>query len=259
MSKKDERLVFGIGPVREVLSSRPDDIDRLVLSFSRTARARHGRKPDPLVRLAASARERGIDVEEKPQSVLDRMAGPKIRHQGAIAVVVGRYAYADLEDMFAAAGAREEPPRIVALDQVTDPHNLGAVIRSAHVLGAHGVVIPQDRSAEVTPAVVKASAGATEHLAVARVKNLARALEELKSRGLWNVAVTSGAEARPLWEIDKGTPLCLVLGSEGKGIRPLVQRQCDYSGAIPMRGQGVGSLNVSVAAGVALYEAARGD
>jgi 23S rRNA (guanosine2251-2'-O)-methyltransferase len=257
LTKKDERLVFGVGPVREVLASRPDDVERLVLSFTRAARARHGRKPDPLSRLAATARERGIDVEEKPQAVLDRMAGPKIRHQGAIAVVVGRYAYAELDDVLAVAQARGEAPLIVALDQVTDPHNLGAVIRSAHVLGAHGVVMPQDRSAEVTPAAVKASAGATEHMAVARVKNLVRALEDFKERGLWNVAVTAGPDSRPLWEIDATMPLCLVLGSEGKGIRPLVLRQCDFRGAIPMRGQGVGSLNVSVAAGVALYEVAR--
>ncbi len=257
MSKRDERLVFGVGPVREVLASRPDDVERLVLSFTRTARARHGNKPDPLVRLAAAARERGIDVEEKPPSVLDRMAGPKIRHQGAIAVVVGSYQYADLDDVLAAVEARGETPLVVALDQVTDPHNLGAVIRSAHVLGAHGVIIPHDRAAEVTPAAVKASAGATEHVAVARVKNLARTLEELKERGLWNVAVTAGPDSRPLWEIDASTPLCLVFGSEGKGIRPLVLRQCDFRGAIPMRGEGVGSLNVSVAAGVALYEIAR--
>ncbi len=258
MAKRDERLVFGVGPVREVLASRPDDVDKLVLSFSRAARARHGRKPDPLVRLADTARERGISVEEKPHSVLDRMAGPKIRHQGAIAVVVGRYAYADLDAIFGVAEARGEHALVLALDQVTDPHNLGAVVRSAHVLGAHGVVLPQDRSAEITPAAVKASAGATEHVAVARVKNLARTLEEMKERGLWNVAVTAtGADVSPLWDMPAGVPLCLVLGSEGKGIRPLVLRQCDLRAAIPMRGDGVGSLNVSVAAGVALYEVAR--
>lgn len=257
MAKSEERLVFGVGPVREVLSARPEDVERLVLSFARAARARHGRKPDPLVRLAEAARERGVRVEEKPPSFLDRMAGPKIRHQGAIAVVASRYAYAELGDLVAAAEARGERPLVVALDQVTDPQNLGAVIRSAHVLGAHGVAIPQDRSAEVTPAVVKASAGAAERLPVARVKNLARAVEALKAQGLWAAAVTSSGDAAPLSELDASVPLCLVLGSEGKGIRRLVLRECDLRVAIPMRGEGVGSLNVSVAAGVALYEVAR--
>lgn len=257
MAKGDERLVFGIGPVREVLSSRPGDVERIVVSFSRAARARHGRKPDPVVRLADAARERGIAVESKPQAALDRMAGPKIRHQGAIAVVSGRYDYADLEDIVAAAEARGEPALVLALDQVTDPQNLGAVLRSAHVLGAHGVVIPQDRSAEVTPAVVKASAGATERVRVARVKNLARAIEELKERGVWIAAIAAGPGAAPLWDLDAAAPLCLVLGAEAKGIRRLVLKQCDLRAEIPMGEDGIGSLNVSVAAGVALYEAVR--
>ena len=131
------------------------------------------------------------------------------------------------------------------------------MIRSAHVLGAHGVVIPQDRTAEVTPAAVKASAGAAEHVPVVRVTNLARTLEDLKERGLWNVAVASGEDSVPLWQLDASMPLCLVLGSEGSGIRPLVLKQCDFRAAIPMRAAGVGSLNVSVAAGVTLYEITR--
>ena len=140
---------------------------------------------------------------------------------------------------------------------MTDPHNLGAIARSAHALGAQGLIVPRDRSAAVSAVVTKASAGAIEHLSTARVTNLVRALEQLKESGLWTAALAAGPRCAPALAARHRVPLCLVLGAEGSGIRPLVARTCDFQVEIPMRAGGVGSLNVSVAAGIALYEIAR--
>ncbi len=247
-----KRVVFGLGPVRELLRSRSAGITVLWVS---KARARRG--ADPLADLVAEAERRGIPVEPREPAELDEAAGPGAVHQGVVAVA-GAFRYADLEDI--AADARAAGPRglVVALDGVTDPHNLGAIARSAYLFGASGLILPRDRAAEVTAVAVKASAGATEHIPIAQVTNLARALGELKEAGLWNAALAAGPGATPLWKLDAAsTPLCLVLGAEGSGIRPLVARQCDFTVAIPMAGTAVGSLNVSVAAGVALYEIAR--
>jgi 23S rRNA (guanosine2251-2'-O)-methyltransferase len=151
---------------------------------------------------------------------------------------------------------------------VQDPHNLGALVRSAHVLGAHGVIVPKDRAAQVTPAVVKTSAGATEHMAIAQVVNLTRALEELKQEGLWIAGAcfddgqgqgqskAKASKIQPPWEVDLTGPIALVIGAEGKGIRPLVERTCDLRIEIPMVA-GVSSLNASAAGAVLLYEARR--
>lgn len=251
------RLVYGIGPVREILGRRARDIDVLYVSQARKARQRAG---DPVAALAAEARQRGVSVEVRDRAELDALlagqgeAGRPPAHQGVVAVV-GAFAYAALEDLLdRAAGA---PALIAALDCVQDPHNLGAIVRSAYVLGAHGLVIPRDRAAQVTPVVTKVSAGATEHLAIAQVTNLARALAQLKEAGLWIAGLAAGPDARPLHALDASLPLCLVLGAEGTGMRPLVARHCDFLVEIPMAGRGVGSLNVSVAAGIALYEVAR--
>jgi 23S rRNA (guanosine2251-2'-O)-methyltransferase len=249
----NRRVVFGIGPVRELLRARRGGVSGLWVS---RARAR-GRAGDPLAELVAEAERLGIPVEPRDPAELDEAAGPGAVHQGVVALT-GAFRYADLDDVAARAVAAGPRGLVVALDGVTDPHNLGAIARSAYLFGAHGLVLPRDRAAEVTAAAVKASAGATEHLAIAQVTNLARALGELKERGLWTAALAAGPDAIALWQLDAATtPLCLVLGAEGSGIRPLVARQCDFKVAIPMRGSAVGSLNVSVAAGVALYEVAR--
>ena len=245
------RVVFGIGPVRELLRSRRAGISLLWVS---KVRARRG--ADPLAELVAEAERQGIPVEPREPSELDEAAGPGAVHQGVVAIA-GAFRYVELEDIAARARAAGPGGLVVALDSVTDPHNLGAIARSAYLFGAHGLVLPRDRAAEVTPVAVKASAGATEHIPIAQVTNLARALGELKEAGLWNAALAAGPEAKPLWTLDAAIPLCLVLGAEGSGIRPLVARQCDFTVAIPMEGRAVGSLNVSVAAGVALYEIAR--
>jgi 23S rRNA (guanosine2251-2'-O)-methyltransferase len=236
------RIVYGIGPVRELVRARPKTITILYVSDAREAEE-----------VGREARGRGVAVDSHERAGLDQLAGAGARHQGVVAIA-GEYAYADIDDLLARARAAGAPPLLVALDGVQDPHNLGAIARSAYLLGAHGLIVPRDRAAEVTPAVVKVSAGATEHIGIAQVTNLARALEELKQAGLWLAAVAAGAAAVPLWQLDGSGPLCLVLGAEGKGIRPLVVRACDHQVVIPMAGPGVGSLNVSVAAGVALYE-----
>jgi 23S rRNA (guanosine2251-2'-O)-methyltransferase len=144
---------------------------------------------------------------------------------------------------------------LLLLDGVTDPQNLGALVRSAHALGAHGVVLPKDRAAGITPAASKAAAGALEHCPVARVTNLSRALDDLKDAQVWSVALDADAD-RSLLEVDLTAGTALVLGSEGKGVRPLVRKTCDHVARIPMAGR-VGSLNVAAAGAIALYEVAR--
>lgn len=246
--------MYGIGPVEELVARRAREIMALYVN---PARKHAG---DPVAALAAEARRQGVRVETRTREELDGMladdrarSGRMPAHQGVIAVVGGAFEYAVLEDLLPAEG----PALIVALDSVQDPHNLGAIVRSAHLLGAHGLVIPKDRAAQVTAVVTKVSAGATEHLRIAQVTNLARALDDLKEAGLWLAGLAAGPEARPVHELDGTMPLGLVLGAEGTGIRPLVAKQCDFLVEIPMIGQGVGSFNVSVAAGIALYEVAR--
>jgi 23S rRNA (guanosine2251-2'-O)-methyltransferase len=237
------RVVYGAGPVGELVGSRAREIAVLYASGRRAK--------DEVVK---RARGRGVDVEVVADGELDQLAGTGARHQGLVAVV-GDFEYADLDALVGDGGTR--PPLVVALDGVQDPRNLGAIVRSAYLLGADGVVIPRDRAAGVTAVATKASAGATELLPVAQVTNLARALGELKEAGLWLTAVAAGDEARPIGEIDLTGPSCLVLGGEGSGIRKRVAGMCDHAAVIPMAGAGVGSFNVAVAASIALYEVSR--
>jgi 23S rRNA (guanosine2251-2'-O)-methyltransferase len=245
------RQIHGVGPVRELIRARPG---RVTIVYVDPGRA--DRREDPVAELAAAAGAAGIVVERRARTELDAMAGPDARHQGVIALA-GELAPADLDDLVALAADRGEPALLVALDGVQDPQNLGAIIRSAYLLGAHGVIVPEHRAAGITPAVTKASAGATELIPIAPVKNLVRALEGLREAGLWRAAVHDAPGARPLAELDGGLPLVLVLGGEGAGVRTLVARACDFHAVIPMAGRGVGSFNVSVAAAIALYEIAR--
>lgn len=245
-----ERMIFGVGPVRELVAARPRAVAVLYAARERA----EARGKDPVAGLVDAARAAGVAVELRPLRELDSLAPAGARHQGVVAIT-GAFAYADLDQVLAAAGAR--PPLVVLLDGVQDPHNLGAIVRSAYLFGACGVIIPEHRAAEITSTATKASAGATELLAIARVPNLVRALEELKARGLWTCAVATAPTARPIGDLDLRGPLGLVIGAEGEGVRPLVARTCDLHAVIPMAAPGVGSLNASVAAGVALYEVAR--
>lgn len=242
------RVVYGVGPVGELLRSRPADFDCLLVSEKRLSK---GGK-DPVAALVGSAKNHGLKWSAVASSELDRFAEGG-RHQGVVAIT-GSFAYRELHDIVAAA---KSPALLVALDGVTDPHNLGAIVRSALLLGADGLVVPKDRSAQITALVTKSSAGATEHLPIAQVTNVVRALEELKEEGYWSAAIASGTNAVPLGDLDCSSPLVLVLGSEGKGIRSLVGKTCDFHIEIPMATGAVGSFNVSVAAAIAMYEVAR--
>jgi 23S rRNA (guanosine2251-2'-O)-methyltransferase len=235
-----------VNPVRERLRAGGEGVSELWLAEGATRGAAFAE----LERLARAA---GAKVRAAPRQKLDRLSGTD-RHQGVVAVVAD-FAYAELDELLAAAAASGRAPLLVVLDGVEDPHNLGAIIRSAHALGAHGVVIPKDRAVGVTPAVAKASAGAVERCPVARVTNVAKTLEALKDAGVWSVALAADGE-RPLAQVDLKGPIALVLGSEGEGLRPLVRKTCDLSATIPMKGE-LDSLSVSASAAVALYEAAR--
>jgi len=200
-----------------------------------------------------AVRSEGWLADAKPKIVLERALSERAGtrdHQGVVASVEP-FRYAD-----AYALAAEERPLLAVLDRVTDPRNLGAVCRSAEGAGATGVVVPAHGSAIVTPAVSHASAGAVEHLPIAVVTNLARYLEEVKGADLWVYGAAGESGATPMWDVDLSGGLALVLGAEGKGLRPLVRRTCDALVAIPLAGR-VESLNVSVAAAVLLYEAHR--
>lgn len=226
-------LVYGRRAVREALRGR-----REVLEVWATERAV---KAEPWL------------AEAKPKSKSDSELGDKAAtrdHQGVLALVEP-YRYADAYEL-----AARERPLLAVLDRVTDPRNLGAVCRSAEGAGATGVVVPAHGSAVVTPAVARASAGAVEHLPIAVVTNLARYLGEVKGADLWVYGATGDSGARSMWETDLSGGVAIVLGAEGKGLRPLVRRTCDALVSIPLAGE-VESLNVSVAAAVLLYEARR--
>jgi 23S rRNA (guanosine2251-2'-O)-methyltransferase len=226
-------IVYGRRAVREALRG-----NRQVLELWATERA-----------LAAESWLAEAGPRQKADRELTERAGTR-DHQGVLALVEP-YRYADAYEL-----ARAERPLLAILDRVSDPHNLGAVCRSAEGAGATGVVVPAHGSAVVTPAVARASAGAVEHLPVAVVTNLARYLEEVKNDRLWVYGAAGDSGASPMWETDLSGGLALVLGAEGKGLRPLVRRTCDALVSIPLAGM-VESLNVSVAAAVLLYEAKR--
>jgi 23S rRNA (guanosine2251-2'-O)-methyltransferase len=197
-----------------------------------------------------AARKSGIPVRREPRAAMDRMSGTR-NHQGVVAVVSAA-GYADPDDLLSRAN---DDTVFILLDGVEDPHNLGAVIRTAECAGATAVIIPERRAAHVTEAVVKASAGATEYLHVARVTNLAAFIEALKKKGFWVVGVEASART-PYTDYDYSGPLALVFGGEAHGLHRLVRDKCDVTVSVPMRGH-VGSLNVSVTAGIVLFEAVR--
>mgnify|MGYP000450420910 CR=1 FL=1 len=203
--------------------------------------------------IAAKARSAGIAVVDCDRRKLDAMSITH-SHQGVIAVAAVRE-YASVEDLLAAAAAKGEPPLLVVCDELSDPHNLGAVIRTAECAGAHGVIIPKRRSAGLTAVVAKTSAGAVSHLPVARVANLTQCLKELKQAGVWVYGTAADAPTL-IYEADLKGPAAIVIGSEGDGMGRLVTENCDFTVSIPMFGK-INSLNASAAAAVLLYEAVR--
>ena len=203
--------------------------------------------------IASTARERGIVVVEADRRKLDSMSRTH-SHQGVIALAAVRD-YCSVADILAIAAERGEDPFVIICDEISDVHNLGAIIRTAECAGAHGVIIPKRRSAGLTAVVGKTSAGAAEHMAVARVPNLVSAIEELKAAGLW-IYGSAADGASGMWQTDLRGPVALVIGSEGDGIGRLVAEKCDFMVSIPMRGK-VSSLNASAAASVLRYEVLR--
>ena len=239
-----EDLIIGRRAIAEAMAA-DRAIDKIYIA--------KGDRDGNLGKLSSEARERGIAVVMTDRRALDTMT-ENAAHQG-IAAVAAERAYSGISDILASAEARGEPPLIVMCDGISDGHNLGAIIRTAECAGAHGIIIPRRRSAGLTAAVGKAAAGAIEHIPVARVPNLPAAMRELKDAGVW----VYGADAQggnPLWSSDLKGPVCLVIGSEGKGLGRLVREHCDGIVTIPMYGK-IASLNASASAAILLYEVAR--
>lgn len=236
-------LVIGRNAVRELLKSERE-IDKLLVQ--------RGEREGSIVVLVAMAVEKGIPVVETDKAKLDSMSG-FAPHQGVIAMAAEKE-YCSVEDILAIAEERGEAPLIVIADGITDPYNLGALIRCAEGAGAHGIIIPKRRSTGLTPLVSKSSAGAIEHMAIAKVSNIANTISSLKEKGIWIFAAEAGG--KPYYETDFKGPCALVFGSEGNGVSKIVVDNCDILTSIPMYGK-VNSFNVSTAASVILCEAAR--
>jgi 23S rRNA (guanosine2251-2'-O)-methyltransferase len=254
--RADSALILaGRHPVLEALRSRARPIEEVLVESE--ARDRHAD-------ILALARQAGVRCSRVPRAALNGLAGTG-HHQGVVARVAPRE-YAELEDLLAIPGTRREPALFLALDQVQDPGNVGNLLRTAEALGVHGALVPRHQAAGLTPHVVRAAAGALEHLPVARVGNLSQALERLKQAGCWAIgavaedrdanAGAAASRSQAPWRVDFRGPFVLVLGSEGRGIRPLVARTCDVLVSIPLAGR-VGSLNVAAAGAALLYEARR--
>lgn len=236
-------VIYGIHAVDEALKSRGRGFE-----YVGVARERHDQR---VQRIIDECRRLGVAVRFVPRQDIDRLAGTA-SHQGVVAVASAK-TYAEVEDILQHRRGRNA--LMVVLDGVEDPHNLGAIIRSADGAGADGVLIPERRAAGVTAAVVKTSAGAVEHVPIAKITNVARTLEELKSRNIWTVGLEERAP-QAYDALDYNMDCALVLGAEGKGLHELVRKKCDFLVSIPMLGR-VPSLNVSVAGAVVLYEIAR--
>lgn len=236
-------FIYGINTVAEALKARGRAFE-----WVGVAKERNDLR---LQRVIEDCRKSGIAVRFLPRPELDRMAGNNA-HQGIVAVTSSKQ-YSDLDDVIAAK--RGAHSLIVVLDGVEDPHNLGAILRTADAAGANGVVIPERRAAGVTGTVAKTSAGATAHLPIAKVTNIARTIEELKSKDFWSVGLDERG-SQTYDSVDYSMNCAIVLGAEGKGLHDLVKKKCDFLVSIPMLGH-VPSLNVSVAAGIVLYEVVR--
>jgi len=239
-----EDLIEGRNAVTEALRAGRN-IDKIYIA--------KGEVDKTLGHIASKARDMGIVVVEADRRKLDSMSVTHA-HQGVVALAAVRE-YSSIDDILRIAEERGEPPFVIVCDEISDPHNLGAIIRTAECVGAHGIVIPKRRSAGLTSIVGKTSAGAVEHMAVARVSNLPAAIKELKQRGLWVYGTAADAQSG-MWDTDLSSTVCLVIGSEGDGMGRLVTENCDFLVSIPMHGK-VNSLNASAAASILLYEVLR--
>ena len=214
--------------------------------------ARSGCQDGPVRTIAREARKKDTIINYVSKERLDQLSETHA-HQGVIAQVAA-YEYSTVEDILAKAEEKGEPPFLILLDNVEDPHNLGAIIRTANLAGAHGVIIPKRRAVGLTSTVAKTSAGAINYTPVAKVTNLVRTMEELKQKGIWFVCADMGGES--MYRMNLTGPIGLVIGNEGEGVSRLVREACDFTASIPMKGD-IDSLNASVAAGVLAYEIVR--
>lgn len=237
--------VYGRNPVLELLRSGRRSVEELAV----LGEGRGGK----LGELLSLAREKGVKVSFRTRDQLTALAGSP-HHQGVVARV-GEAPYVGLDDLLSIPAKRGEPAFFLALDQVQDPRNLGALLRVADGAGAHGVIVPKHRAVGLTSATAKVAMGALDFIPVARETNLVSALERMRKEGVWLIGA-SPSGGTPPWKADLSMPLCLVLGSEGSGLRPLVTRVCDFLVSLPMRG-GLGSLNIGAAGAVLCYEVVR--
>jgi 23S rRNA (guanosine2251-2'-O)-methyltransferase len=236
------QVIYGINPLLEIFLSHPTMLEKIIV-----AEGRGGEAVQKIMKLAS---DRGIPVEFTGREKVEKLA-PRRVHQGVVGLC-REHAYATVEDVLANRHKKSRYNLVIILDSITDPQNLGSIIRTAHCCGANGVIIPGNRAASVTASVAKASAGAVYRMPTAMAVNLVRTIEYLKEKGFWIYGADAASEVSfhaPEYEGHIG----LVLGNEGRGIRPLIRKKCDFLISIPMRGE-VASLNVSVAAGVILYE-----
>ena len=242
-TRKREETIAGRNAVWEALRSGRA-IDSIVLA--------RGNRTGAIAPIISKAKEKGIAIKEADVRKLDFMCGGAV-HQGIVAVAAA-HAYANIEDILALAEGRGEPPFLIVADELEDPHNLGAILRTAECAGAHGVIIPKRRSVGLTYAVGKASAGAVEYMPVARAVNIAATIEDLKKRGVWIYA--ADMDGQPWCSVDYSGPCALVIGSEGSGVGRLVKEKSDFVISLPLKGK-INSLNASVACGILCYEVAR--
>lgn len=239
-----ELMIVGRNAVLEALSA-DRTIDKLFVQA--------GSNEGSIRKIIAEAKDKGIVIQETEKVRLDAMAVGTSRHQGVIAYA-SAHEYVRIEDILAAAEAKGEDPFIIIMENIQDPHNLGAVIRTANAAGAHGVIIPKRRSVGLTSVVGKVSAGAIEYTPVAKVTNIVRTIEQLKKEGIWIACADMAGD--PMYQTDLKGPIALIIGNEGEGVTRLVKENCDYVVSMPMNGQ-IESLNASVAAGLLMYEVVR--
>jgi 23S rRNA (guanosine2251-2'-O)-methyltransferase len=240
-----DNIIFGIHPVQEALRSGTT-FERLYIS--------EGRRGKPLSDILHLAKTRNVDVRFEPWERLNTRVGKKDSHQGVVALLAA-YDYVEFEDVLARAQHADSPFFLLLLDQIQDPHNLGAMLRSAECAGVQGVILTKHKASGVTPTAIKVSAGATSYLPVCRVTNLGRAIDDLKEAGVWVVG-TSDKAAERYTDVDLTIPIAIVIGNEEKGLRRLVAEKCDLLVSIPLHGR-ISSLNASVAAGILLFEVCR--
>ncbi len=238
----EKDFIFGRNSVKEALNAGRD-IEYLMVS--------NGKKIGSILQIINLAKKNNIPVKEVDSRKLDAISGEK--HQG-VAAILSAHAYSSVDDILKFAENKKETPFIVIADGVEDPHNLGAIIRTAECAGVHGVIIPKRNSAGLSSAVAKTSAGALEYVKVARVTNISRLIDDLKNKGFWFYC--ADMDGKPYYDIDFDGSVALVIGGEGKGVSRLVKEKCDFTISLPLKGK-ITSLNASVAAGILIYQIAK--